>query len=165
MAHIYRNSPTLHPAGVSTFGRQGDIFLPERCANPDGHLRGEILSGNINPTPGADRKGFTAMLRSVCGLDLSRLPGGTALSVYFLPKTVEGDEGLAALADTLDTFCDLGGYFMQCDMADASLLREAQANPEQYAGLTVRVSGWNARWNTLDDRWQRIIIDALEGGR
>ena len=165
VARIEDPTGVLHPAGVSTFGRQGtEEFLTWRRANPDGHLRGEILSGNINPTPGADRKGFTAMLRSVCGLDLSRLPGGTALSVYFLPKTVEGDEGLAALADTLDTFCDLGGYFMQCDMADASLLREAQANPEQYAGLTVRVSGWNARWNTLDDRWQRIIIETLEGG-
>ena len=164
VSRISVGAPTLHPAGVSTFGRQGDTFLPDRFANADGHHCGEILSGNINPTPGADRKGFTALLRSVCGLDLSRLSGGTALSVQFLPKTVEGDEGLAALADTLDSFCDLGGFFMQCDMADAALLRAAQANPEQYAGLTVRVSGWNARWNTLDDRWQRIIIDTLEGG-
>jgi len=52
----------------------------------------------------------------------------------------------------------LGGHFMQMDIADAAILKEAQAHPENYQNLSVRVSGWNARFVTLNKQWQDMII-------
>jgi formate C-acetyltransferase len=47
---------------------------------------------------------------------------------------------------------------MQLDIADAELLKQAQENPENYQNLSVRVSGWNARFVTLNKQWQDMII-------
>ena len=47
-------------------------------------------------------------------------------------------------------------------VADATVLRETQCHPENYRGLPVRVSGWNARFVTLDKEWQNMVIDQIE---
>ena len=51
---------------------------------------------------------------------------------------------------------------MQPDIVDADLLREAQKHPEDYQTLSVRVSGWNARFVTLDRHWQNMVIEQNE---
>ena len=56
-------------------------------------------------------------------------------------------------------FCALGGYFMQVDVLDVQTLLDAREHPEQYKTLSVRVSGWNARFVTLDDQWQRMVLE------
>ena len=40
----------------------------------------------------------------------------------------------------------------------AMLLKAAQERPEEYLNLSVRVSGWNARFVTLNREWQDMII-------
>ena len=47
---------------------------------------------------------------------------------------------------------------MQIDIADAALLKRAQEYPAEYSSLSVRVSGWNARFVTLNREWQDMII-------
>jgi len=56
-------------------------------------------------------------------------------------------------------FVALGGFFMQLDVVDAEVLRAAQADPAAFKTLSVRVSGWNARFVTLDKEWQNMIIE------
>lgn len=51
---------------------------------------------------------------------------------------------------------------MQLDVVDAKVLKLAQENPEEYKTLSVRVSGWNARFVTLDREWQNMIIERTE---
>jgi formate C-acetyltransferase len=58
----------------------------------------------------------------------------------------------------IKAFVELGGVFMQIDVMDTALLRDAQAHPEKYPNLSVRVSGWSARFATLDSNWQELII-------
>jgi len=145
------------PAGVSTFGRQLE-WAPERLASPHGRKAGEVLAANCSPTPGSDREGATAMIRSYCKADLTKLATGAALDLKLLPSGVEGEDGLQALIALLRGFVTLGGFFMQPDVVDAALLREAQAHPEEHATLSVRVSGWNARFVTLDKHWQDMVI-------
>ena len=53
---------------------------------------------------------------------------------------------------------------MQVDVVDTAVLREAQKHPEQYQSLAVRVSGWSARFVTLCDEWQQMIIERSEQG-
>lgn len=145
------------PAGVSTFGRQLE-WTHGRLASPHGRRRGEVLAANCSPTPGTDREGATAIIRSYCKADLYKLATGAALDIKLLPSSVEGEDGLRALMELIRGFVKLGGFFMQPDVVDASLLRNAQDHPEEYTTLSVRVSGWNARFVTLNKQWQDMVI-------
>ena len=145
------------PAGVSTFGRQIG-WASYRMATAFGKKANTVLSGNFSPTPGTDKIGTTAILKSYCKSDLRRTVCGAALDVKLLPSAVNGDDGIDAIVSLLRGFVILGGHFMQPDIADTALLRAAQENPELYQNLSVRVSGWNARFVTLDKNWQDMII-------
>lgn len=149
------------PAGVSTFGRQLE-WASKRLASAHGRRVGDVLAANCSPTPNTDKEGATAIIRSYCKADLSKLATGAALDVKLLPSSVKGEDGIQALIGLMRGFVSLGGFFMQPDVVDASLLREAQARPEDYQTLSVRVSGWNARFVTLDKEWQDMVIEQNE---
>ena len=149
------------PSGVSTFGRQLK-WAPDRLACPHGRRRGEVLAANCSPTPNTDKEGATAIIRSYCKADLSKLATGAALDLKLLPSSVEGKDGVQALIGLMRGFVALGGFFMQPDIVDASLLKEAQKCPEDHQTLSVRVSGWNARFVTLDKQWQDMVIEQNE---
>ena len=156
-----RNLPVVFPSGVSTFGRQIE-WAPGRLAVPFGYRHGDILSGNASPTPGTDTEGATAAVRSYCKADLCRQTTGAALDIRLFPGTVDGENGVRALEGLLRGFLTLGGYFMQIDVIDADVLRRAQEDPDRYKTLSVRVSGWNARFVTLNREWQEMIIERTE---
>ncbi|MBQ4322766.1 MAG: hypothetical protein IJC19_02365 [Clostridia bacterium] len=145
------------PCGISTFGRQLE-WSRSRPATPFGAKAGDVLAANSSPTPGTDTKGATAIIRSYCKPDLRKTVTGSALDIRLLPSSVKGEGGLAALEGLLRGFVALGGYFMQIDVADGEILRRAQEHPEEYRTLSVRVSGWNARFITLDRHWQDMVI-------
>ena len=154
--------PILFPPGVSTFGRQIE-WAPYRAAVPFGRKKGDVLSGNASPTPGTEMEGATAVVRSYCKTNLLALPCGAALDLKLHPTSVEGENGVEALVGLLRGFVRLGGFFMQPDIMDAEILRQAQAHPEDYRTLSVRVSGWNARFVTLDREWQNMVINQTAG--
>lgn len=148
----------LRPPGISTFGRQIE-WSPRRHATPFGAKAHAVLSGNLNPTPGTDTKGATAIIRSHCAADLSQLTNGTALDIKLDPTAVAGADGIEAIIHLIQGFLALGGFFMQIDVVDNQVLLEAQKHPEQYSNLAVRISGWSARFVTLTKEWQQMIID------
>ncbi len=154
--------PIKFPTGVSTFGRQLE-WAPHRLAAPHGRKQGEVLAANASPTPGTDREGVTAMIRSYAAADLRRQVTGAALDCKLLPSSVAGEDGLASLVAILQGFVRAGGFFLQPDVADAQILRDAQEHPENYQTLSVRVSGWNARFVTLCREWQDMVIGQNEG--
>ena len=102
------------------------------------------------------------MIQSFCAVDFTKLPNGTALELKVHPSTVVGEPGLEMLVSLMRTFVDLGGWFMHIDVVDSELLREAQQHPERYPNLAVRVSGWSARFVTLDRTWQDMLIARTE---
>lgn len=154
---IKNRNGVLRPAGVSTFGRQIE-WRNSHMATAHGFKNGEILSGNFSPTPGTDKSGATAIIRSHCKSDLSKLTCGTALDILLYPTTVMGEEGINAIISLIKGFVSLGGFFMQMDVIDTSTLLDAQKNPEKYQNLAVRISGWSARFVTLNKEWQEMII-------
>jgi len=153
----------IYIPGVSTFGRQID-WLPQRSASPFGMKKGTILSGNCSPTPGTDAEGATAIIKSYCSANLEKQVNGAALDIKLHPSAVRGENGLAAIEALLTGFMELGGYFMQIDVIDSTVLEEARKNPEAYKTLSVRVSGWNARFVTLSKPWQDMIIERTATG-
>lgn len=156
--HKEGGRPAKFIPGVSTFGRQID-WLPERSATAFGSKKGEILSGNDSPVPGTDSAGATAIIRSHCKADLARQTCGAALDLKIFPGSLNGENGIAALISLMDGFLSLGGFFLQLDTVDTATLLEAQKDPQRFKTLSVRVSGWNARFVTLNREWQNMIIE------
>jgi formate C-acetyltransferase len=148
----------LRPPGISTFGRQIE-WREGRPASPHGFVRGTILAGNISPTPSTDFAGATAIIRSACKADYSRLTCGTVLDIKLDPKAVSGEKGVLAIEGLLGAFLSLGGFFLQIDVVDNAILLDAQAHPENHQSLAVRISGWSARFVTLDKNWQDMVIE------
>ncbi len=147
------------PPGISTFGRQLE-WAKHRLATPHGRHAHDVLAANFSPTPGTDARGATAVVRSYCKAGLSRMVTGAALDLRLYPRDMEGEDGLAAFVALMRGFEALGGCFVQPDVADAAVLRRAQERPEAYPTLSVRVSGWNARFVSLCREWQDMLIDA-----
>jgi len=152
------------PPGVSTFGRQIE-WASNRFAGADGTKIGEILSNNMSPAPKTALKGATAVINSHCKSDLSQMVNGAALDIRLLPTDVKDDSGLNALYSLICGFIEQGGFFLQVDIADAEVLKDAQRCPESYPALSVRVAGWNARFVTMSREWQDMIIDNIEKSR
>lgn len=152
------NAGYITPAGISTFGRQLE-WSKNRLATPNGKKAHEILSGNYSPTPGTDKEGATAIIRSYCKSNLKRTVSGAALDIKLLPSYANNENGITAIVALIKSFVLLGGHFMQLDIADADLLKKAQEHPEDYQNLSVRVSGWNARFVTMNKEWQDMIIE------
>ena len=153
-----RKTPIRVVGGVSTFGRQLE-WAPARYATPFGRKAGEVLSGNCSPTPGTDKNGAAAIIKSYCKADLVRQHTGAALDIGFIPSSIGSDNAVSALSGLIMGFVKLGGFFMQIDTVDKNTLIDAQKNPENYQNLSVRVSGWNARFVTMSKQWQDMIIE------
>lgn len=153
----------LCPAGISTFGREIE-WQPQRLATAFGRPAHAILAGNLSATPGSERRGVTAVVRSYCGMDFERLPNGVPLDLTFSPSSLKGDNGLVALVALLRTFIRLGGWYLQVNVIDNATLRLAQCEPERFPNLTVRISGWSARFATLAPDWQEMVIQRTEQG-
>ncbi len=155
---INEMSPYSTPGGISTFGRQIE-WATYRTATPNGKKAHEVLSANFSAAPGTDKNGATSIIKSYCKANLKRMGSGAALDIKLLPSAVNGEKGIETLASLIMGFVTLGGHFMQLDIADIEMLKAAQENPENYQTLSVRVSGWNARFVTLDRQWQDMIIE------
>lgn len=151
-------TPIRFVSGVSTFGRQIE-WAPARSAAPFGRKKGEVLSGNMSPTPGTDHSGAAAIIKSYCKADLRKQYTGAALDIGFVPSNIDSENAVSALGGLIKAFVRLGGSFMQIDTVNADVLTEAQKNPENFQNLSVRVSGWNARFVTMNKQWQDMIID------
>ena len=151
----------LRPLGISTFGREIE-WRAHRMATAFGRRAGEILATNLAPTPGSDTSGPTAVIKSFCSLDFTRLPNGVPLELKILPECVHGEAGLIAMVALLRSFVELGGVFLHIDVVDTELLRAAQRDPGKYPNLAVRISGWSARFATLERQWQDMIIQRTQ---
>ena len=126
------------------------IELGEKTgATPDGRKAGEEMSKNLSPTMGADTEGATALVLTLAASDVTVLPGDYPLDVMLHPSACQGDDGLKAMRTLVEIFHRNGGSVIQFTVFNAEELRDAQAHPEKYENLQVRVCGWNVRWNDL----------------
>jgi len=132
-------------------------------ATPDGRRAGEPLAdGGLSPSAGRDRKGPTAVLRSVGKIHLELASNGTLLNMKFLPSVFDGRRALEKFVTLLRGFCALRIPHVQFNVASSTMLRQAQANPEEYRHLVVRVAGYSAYFVELDRELQDEIIRRTE---
>ena len=105
-----------------------------------------------------DTNGITALIRSVTTMDLSLSDSGACLDCMLHPSTVQGEGGVDILYGVLQSYLSLGGASIHFNIFNSQMLRDAQANPEKYKNLQVRVSGWNVLWNNLTKTEQDAYI-------
>jgi formate C-acetyltransferase len=142
------------------------VMLPTTChiyfgsvmgASPDGRKAGQPLSEGISPVQGADRRGPTAVVKSAGKMDHIKT-GGTLLNMKFLPKTLEGEEGIEKLANLIRTYFRYDAHHIQFNVVDADILRRAQEKPWDYRDLIVRVAGYSDFFCDLGKELQDEII-------
>ncbi|MDI6809433.1 MAG: glycyl radical protein [Candidatus Eisenbacteria bacterium] len=130
-------------------------------ATPDGRRSREPLSEGVSPVQGADRRGPTAVLKSVSKMDHVRT-GGTLLNQKFTPQLLDDEVGLDKLVKLIRTYFKLDGHHVQLNVVDAATLRAAQENPEQHRDLIVRVAGYSDYFCDLSKALQDEIISRTE---
>ena len=129
-------------------------------ATPNGRKAGQPVSEGISPTQGADVHGPTAVVRSAARIDHART-GGTLLNMKFSPQLLD-EEGLDGLAALVRTYFALDGHHIQFNVVNAETLRKAQADPEQYRNLIVRVAGYSDYFVDVGVDLQNEIISRTE---
>ena len=131
-------------------------------ALPHGRRRGEPFASGISPASGMDRKGPTAVLNSVNGLDHTTAANGINFNLKFTPHTLRGEEGRRALGVLIETYFRRGGMQVQINVLDPAVLLEARGDPSRYPHLLVRVSGYSAYFNDLTPAMKDEIIRRSE---
>jgi len=132
-------------------------------ATPDGRKAGKPLAdGGLSPVQGMDKRGPTAVLRSVSKIDHTLASNGTLLNLKFNPAVLEEKSGLTNLAAFIRAFVELKVLHCQFNVISAGTLREAQEHPENYQNLVIRVAGYSAFFVSLDKGLQDDIIRRTE---
>jgi len=126
-------------------------------ATPDGRHKAEPLSEGISPVQGADRHGPTAVIKSVGKMDHLRT-GGTLLNMKFMPQLLATDEGIRKLAQLVRSHFRMDSHHIQFNVVSADVLRDAQAQPDKYRDLIVRVAGYSDYFVDLGRELQDEII-------
>ena len=171
LARFFYNEVTQHRntrggryyPGFMVFKSHG--FLGEQTgATPDGRLAGTALSDSVGAVQGMDRKGLTALFRSVTRTDFSPAVGGVTFNVRLMPSFFDTDDSVQKLIDAVTTYFDLGGFQIQVNVVDGATLRDAQVHPERHRNLMVRVGGFSAYYVTLSKEIQDEIIERTAAG-
>jgi formate C-acetyltransferase len=130
-------------------------------ATPDGRLAHAPQSDGISPVHGMDKKGPTAVIRSMSRLDHERC-SGTLFNMKFHPSALSSEGAMSRFSSLIRTYFKLGGHHMQFNVLSGETLRAAQENPEEYKHLIVRVAGYSDYFVRLSKDTQDEIIARTE---
>jgi formate C-acetyltransferase len=127
-------------------------------ATPDGRLdREPCADAGVSPMAGLDKKGPTAVLRSVAKV----YEGAEYMPLFnqkFTPQFMDSEENRKLFADYLKTWADSGVNHIQFNVVDKETLIDGQIHPEKHEDLMVRVAGYSAYWTYLSKGIQDDII-------
>ncbi|MFW9874971.1 MAG: pyruvate formate lyase family protein [Candidatus Thorarchaeota archaeon] len=128
-------------------------------ATPDGRLSGEAVSNGISPANGTEKNGLTMTLRSVAfATKDALLTDGATMNIRINPSSIETEEGVDKLTSIVEAYLEIGGRELQINPVSSETLRDAQAHPEKYPDLSVKVTGYSARFIEVGRSLQNDII-------
>lgn len=130
-------------------------------ATPNGRLAGKSISDGTSPSHGADTHGPSAVVKSLTKIDHVK-SGGTLLNQRFLPSLMRKEEDIRKLGHLIRSYFTLGGHHIQFNIVDTATLLAAQACPEDYKDLLVRMAGYSDYFNDMNADLQQEVIERTE---
>jgi pyruvate-formate lyase len=152
--------PVPVPQTVSLFSTRA----PRVGALPYGRKHGEVLAdGGSSPYVGTDKKGPTAVLKTMARIPQDRCKGiqlNQRLPVSLMRQS--GEKGFQTWTAYMKAWHDLNIDHVQFNVVDNKTMREAQIEPEKHEDLIVRIAGYSARFISLPKNAQDAIIARTE---
>ena len=130
-------------------------------AMPNGRFSGKSISDGTSPSHGCDTHGPTNVIRSLGKLDQIK-SGGTLLNLRFVPSLLKREKDVEKLGHLIRSYFTLGGHHIQFNVVDTATLLAAQACPEDYRDLLVRMAGYSDYFNDMNADLQNEIIERTE---
>lgn len=127
-------------------------------ATPDGRLSGTAFADGAGAAQGRETAGPTASVLSTTKWSHKRALGGLVHNAKFSKSTLTTPSGLGALRAIIETYLLRGGFEIQINVTGADTLRDAQAHPEDYPDLLVRVAGYSDYFTHLSPEVQEEVI-------
>ncbi|HXY74361.1 MAG TPA: pyruvate formate lyase family protein, partial [Dehalococcoidales bacterium] len=131
-------------------------------ALPNGHFVSKPLADTLSPSQGIDKKGPTAVIKSVSKLPMHRLAMGNVLNQRLSPQMVATDRDLDNFIAYLRAAEEMGIYEIQFNILSSDVLRKAMKEPDNYRDLMVRVASYCSYFVELDPVTQLDIIARSE---
>jgi formate C-acetyltransferase len=131
-------------------------------ATPDGRKAGTPIADAMSPVQGRDLSGPTSVFLSTVCFDHSRYMDGMAVNMKIHPTALGSEEGVQKLEDMVSVYFENGGMEVQFNVVDAKTLRAAQANPDKYRNLVVRIAGYSTYFVDMTTDMQNDVISRAE---
>lgn len=140
--------------GISNYLPTGKVL----GATPDGRRAKDPINEGVSPYTGTDTSTCLAALRSSAKLNHDIHSGGTLLNLRLNHDLVATKRGRANLGAMLQSYFALGAFHVQFNTISNEVLKDAQAHPENYRDLLVRVAGYSTQFVNLSKSMQDSIM-------